>query len=106
MSEEYDKLVRDRIPEIIEKDGATPEYHHLEGADRYFALLDKLDEEVQEYKNSGDVEEIFDVLEVINALLEEHEMSWREVQLKRRVKRVNRGGFDDFVLLERVVDDE
>ena len=53
----YNKLVRDRIPEIIEKDGKNCETEVLSDKD-YLAMLDaKLDEELSEYHQDKNIEE-------------------------------------------------
>jgi predicted house-cleaning noncanonical NTP pyrophosphatase (MazG superfamily) len=81
MAEEYDKLVRDRIPEIIEGNGERPETHRVTGDEYERRLLDKLDEEGAEYRESREVEELAEV---------------REEKAERR------GRFADGVVLERV----
>ena len=64
---EYHKLVRDRIPEIIEKDGKTCVCSVLSRQD-YITLLDqKLNEELAEYQESKSMEELADLLEVMSA---------------------------------------
>lgn len=54
-STEYDKLIRDRIPEIIEKSGREPIYRVAEGDELLYLLNAKLNEELNEYSDSGDV---------------------------------------------------
>ena len=62
----YNKLVRDRIPEIIEASGKRCEYSILSG-DAYLHMLDeKLNEELAEYQDSKSMEELADLLEVIH----------------------------------------
>ena len=64
----YYKLVRDRIPEIIETDGKTCVYETLSNED-YLRLLDqKLNEELVEYQESKSLEELADLLEVMQAV--------------------------------------
>ena len=64
----YHKLVRDRIPEIIEQDGKTCTCSVLDDED-YLKLLDeKLNEELAEYQESKSMEELADLLEVIRAV--------------------------------------
>ena len=63
----YNKLVRDRIPEIIESNGQQCACETLEGK-RYLEMLDaKLNEELAEYQQSKSLEELADLLEVIRA---------------------------------------
>ena len=64
----YHKLVRDRIPEIIEADGKICICETLSDAD-YIDLLDqKLNEELAEYQESKSLEELADLLEVMQAV--------------------------------------
>ena len=62
----YDKLVRDKIPEVIQQAGKQPITDILSQVDIAAALDRKLMEEVQEYLESGSVEEMADVLEVLH----------------------------------------
>ena len=101
---EYDKLVRDKIPEIIRAAGKTPVARTVADADEMKRrLLDKLSEEMYEYKQSASVEEIADILEVLQALVEKvHEMKWEDVREIQGRKWEERGGFDAGVVLVRV----
>ena len=64
----YNKLVRDKIPEIIKKNGSSCEVRKLSD-NEYIEMLDaKLIEEVKEYQESQDIEEIADILEVLMAI--------------------------------------
>ncbi|MDZ5810783.1 nucleoside triphosphate pyrophosphohydrolase [Halorubrum sp. AD140] len=102
MTEEFDKLVRDEIPRIIEENGETPITHTVEG-DEYSERLDeKLAEEVTEYLDSGEVEELADVLEVLHAIRKERGVSLESLRDKRRRKAEQRGRFDEGIVLERV----
>ena len=72
MRKTYDKLVRDRIPEIIRNTGANCETTIMVDDDDRAALLAKLVEEAQEAANSGPCElvtELADLLEVIDATI-------------------------------------
>ena len=63
----YDKLVRDKIPEIIEKSGKQCEIEILSD-EKYLEMIDKkLDEELAEYHKDKNLEELADLLEVIYA---------------------------------------
>ena len=68
MRKKYNKLVRDRIPEIIENSGKRSLYRIMSD-DEYIQMLDaKLDEELREYQQDKSVEELADLLEVIFAV--------------------------------------
>lgn len=103
MGTEYDKLVRDDIPEVIEGNGKTPVTHVADDAEYERRLLDKLDEEVEEYRKDGTVEELADVLEVVHAIGKHHGISREELDQRRESKADERGRFDERIVLERVV---
>ncbi|WP_227353786.1 nucleoside triphosphate pyrophosphohydrolase [Haladaptatus salinisoli] len=102
MPREYDKLVRDRIPDIVEANGERPVTHVAEGEEYDRRLAEKLDEEVAEFRDSGDPEELADVLEVVYALAARAGVSRDELERLRTEKVDERGGFEDGVVLERV----
>ena len=62
----YNKLVRDKIPELIESDGKKCVTHILSEKEYITALETKLDEEVAEYHADKNLEEMADVLEVLS----------------------------------------
>ena len=64
----YNKLVRDKIPEIIEADGKVCRTHILSNEEYIAALEVKLNEEVAEYQADKNLEEMADVLEVLHAI--------------------------------------
>ncbi|BCN31675.1 nucleoside triphosphate pyrophosphohydrolase [Anaeromicropila herbilytica] len=100
----YNKLVRDRIPEIIEKDGHKAIYHTLSEKDYIQALDKKLLEEVKEYQADKSLEEMADVLEVLYAICNARGYAIEELEAKRIQKKVERGGFDKKLFLEYVED--
>jgi predicted house-cleaning noncanonical NTP pyrophosphatase (MazG superfamily) len=94
----HNKLVRDNIPDIITAAGKQPIVHQADTAEYRELLLEKLDEELKEYRESGKDEELADLLEVIYALVEDAEA----LELLRKNKRDERGGFDRRIVLEEV----
>ena len=65
----YNKLVRDLIPEIIRQSGGTPIIRTIEDQDEYVAYLNaKLNEELAEYQESLNLEELADIQEVIYSM--------------------------------------
>ncbi len=98
----YQKLVRDKIPEIIEKDGKQSVCSILSD-EEYLDLLDKkLSEELGEYLESKSMEELADLLEVITAVAKARGSSIEEVEAIRKKKAEKRGGFEKKILLEEV----
>ncbi len=94
----YNKLVRDKIPEILDSKG-VPYEKRIASAEEYKAeLIIKLQEEVDEFKAAGDIEELADVMEVLEALKHLPEYSTaEEIRVK---KRSERGGFDGKIILK------
>jgi predicted house-cleaning noncanonical NTP pyrophosphatase (MazG superfamily) len=88
------KLVRDRIPEIIRKSGREPQVKRLSDVELKLALKEKLVEEAQELKESGDVyEELADVLEVIDAIVDQYTIDPVKLKKVREEKLGRAGGF-------------
>lgn len=98
----YNKLVRDKIPELIESEGQTCKTRVLRDEEYLKELRTKLQEEVQEYLDSGDLEEIADVLEVLDGLAVAQGSSVSEVVDLQKLKRKERGGFSERIFLESV----
>ena len=104
-SKKYNKLVRDRIPEIIVQSGKRPAYSFLSDEDYLARLDEKLNEELAEYQESKSMEELADLLEVIRAVAIARGSSFEEVEAIRRNKATMRGGFEKKILLTEVIDD-
>ncbi|MFP4687816.1 MAG: phosphoribosyl-ATP pyrophosphohydrolase [bacterium] len=98
----YNKLVRDRIPGIIEQAGKEYEIEELDDSEYGKYLQRKLTEEMKEYLNSGKVEELADILEVIRAILTREGMTFEELEEMRRQKKEKRGAFQNKILLKEV----
>jgi len=101
----YNKLVRDRIPEIIEKSDKQVVTAILDDT-AYKKLLDeKLVEELQEYLDSDKVEELADLVEVIYALLDLKNVSLADFESLRWKKAQERGAFRKRIFLQEVIED-
>ena len=96
----YRKLVRDRIPELINRNGGEAHTRRLSDEEFATALARKLVEEAEEFIATPTVEELADVLEVVHALATATGSSLEEVEAIRRSKAAERGGFDQRLLLE------
>ena len=100
----YNKLVRDRIPEIIESTGKHC-IHNTLSDDEYLKMLDeKLSEELQEYQESKSMEELADLLEVMMAVAIARGSSIEEIDRIRIAKAEKRGAFMQKILLTEVID--
>lgn len=100
----YNKLVRDRIPEIIESDGKTCITEILPDA-QYLEMLDaKLNEELAEYQESKSLEELADLLEVMRAVVKARGWTLEDLERARADKAARRGGFEKKILLKEVIE--
>ena len=98
----YYKLVRDRIPEIIEQSGKTCITEILSDED-YLKMVDaKLDEELAEYHQDQNIEELADLTEVIYAAVVARGYTLEDLERVRAEKAVKRGGFQKKILLKEV----
>lgn len=98
----YNKLVRDRIPEIIQADGKTCVCDVLSDED-YLRLLDqKLNEELAEYQESKSLEELADLFEVMRAVVKARGWTMEKLEQVRADKADRRGGFEKKILLKEV----
>ena len=98
----YNKLVRDKIPEIIEADGKVCRTHILSNEEYIVALEAKLNEEVAEYQADKNLEEMADVLEVLYAICVARGYSLDELEAMRAKRADERGGFKEKIFLEHV----
>lgn len=102
----YNKLVRDRIPEIIEADGRKCITKILSD-EEYIKMIDaKLDEELAEYHSDQSIEELADLVEVIYATARARGYSLEQLEAVRKEKAVKRGGFEKRILLKSVSSSE
>lgn len=98
----YNKLVRDKIPEIIEAQGKRCEIRKLSDDEYIAALNRKLQEEMEEYLANGDVKELADLEEVILALVKAKGLTKEDFEQVRLAKWEERGGFEGRMYLVKV----
>lgn len=99
---EYDKLIRDKIPEIIEQSGKKCIVEVMDN-DTYIEYLDqKLNEELAEYQQDKSIEELADLLEVMYAVVTARGYSIEELERIRLEKAEKRGSFEKRLLLKSV----
>lgn len=101
----HNKLVRDRIPEIINAKCETSVTHIADDEEFWKALKSKLKEEVEEFlaaeNDEGLKEELADIQEVVNSILEFKRIDHETIELIRKAKLEKRGGFDKKIILEK-----
>lgn len=100
----YNKLVRDKIPELIESDGRKAIIEKLDESQYREFLNIKLGEELKEYLESGEVEELADLVEVIYAILDSKNVTISEFEKVREEKILKRGAFKERLLLKEIVE--
>jgi len=98
----YNKLVRDKIPEILEARGKQVDVSVLDDKAYLKQLVEKLYEEVEEFDEDHSVEEIADVIEVLAALAATLGISQKEIAEARIKKAAERGTFKKRLFLKRV----
>ena len=89
-----EKLVRDKIPDLIRNDGGTPSFRVAENQELDFFIRLKIQEEANELFESGDNEEIVDLLEIIDALLTHRGFSREKIDEMKKEKAEKRGKFE------------
>ena len=101
----YNKLVRDRIPEIIKKSGKNCSIEILNNIDYILMVDKKLDEELAEYHKDQNLEELADLLEVIYAATEARGYTINQLDEIRLKKQSERGAFKEKILLKEVIEE-
>lgn len=95
----YNKLVRDKIPQIIRQSGKECRLKVLNDEEFLYYLEKKLEEEFKEYMESKEILELADMVEVIYAILDAKGIDIDDFERSRKAKRENRGGFDERIFL-------
>lgn len=96
----YNKLVRDKIPEIIEEKGKKALTHVADETEYWEKLKAKLLEEFEEFKKDENMEEFADILEVLDAIAAFKDFDAYEVKRMKDKKAAERGRFEKRIILE------
>ncbi len=96
----YNKLVRDKIPDIIKTEGRNVKVKILNDEEYRYELNKKLQEEVKEYLEDNNIEELADIVEVIYGILNSMNISIEEFEKVRKDKAEKRGAFKEKIFLE------
>lgn len=97
----FSKLVRDRIPEILEQQSIEFGMHQCENREKFHGLLaHKLVEEAREYLYSKDPNELADIMELVDELLRYHGTSLDQLRSMQMEKRESRGGYENRIVLD------
>jgi len=98
----YNKLVRDKIPEIIRSDNEKPITHIADDKEYWEKLKEKLTEETKEFFKDSNEEEFADILEVLHAISDFKQFNKKEVNQIRKIKAEKRGKFKEKIILEKI----
>ncbi len=102
MNKAYNKLVRDKVPEIITAEGKKTIIRIADTEEFNLLLKDKLLEEVDEFINSDNPQELADILEVIIAIGGTFGLSFKDLSEMAEEKEKSRGGFKERTVLVKV----
>jgi predicted house-cleaning noncanonical NTP pyrophosphatase (MazG superfamily) len=103
----YNKLIRDKIPEIIENDGKKANLRILEDDEYKLELLKKIVEESKEVLEAKDskqelIKEIGDLMEVLDSVIKEFNLNIEDIISLKEKRKEERGGFEKRLFLESV----
>ena len=96
----YNKLVRDKIPEIIKKKGEKCKVHIANDKEYWGKLKEKLQEEIEEFSENETIEEIADILEIIDAICDYKKFNKKKLETVKKNKAKERGRFKKKIILE------
>lgn len=104
-NKEYNKLVRDYFPALMKEKGKEVEFEVLDGSQYSEKLMEKFNEEVEKFRNTGTdrlLSEVVDLLEVVYAIAEHRGITESEVEFMRQLKKNRSGGFRKRILLKTI----
>lgn len=96
----FNKLVRDKIPEIIAQNGDSATFHVANDTEYQSALYAKLLEEAQEFAADKTMSEAADLLEVLYTIAELEGWALQDIETLRQEKAEKRGAFEKRIILE------
>ena len=96
----YNKLVRDKIPDIIKQNGDSAVIHRADEKEYIEKLRDKLQEETDEFFKKPSLEEMADILEVLDAVNKVFNIDVDKLQIIKKQKKEKRGGFEQRIILD------
>lgn len=96
----YNKLVRDKIPQIIKQKGKTGVFHVASKTEYWKKLKEKLLEEVREFSKDENQEELADIFEVIDAIANFKKFDMKKVRVTQKKKASERGQFKKRIILD------
>ena len=104
MMTKYNKLVRDKVPEKIKKEGKVPKFHVANEEEYWEKLKEKLEEEVGEFLISNNKEELADILEVLEEIYRFKNFDKKEIEKIKEKKIKEKGSFNEKIILDETWD--
>ncbi|MBD3270451.1 hypothetical protein GF376_02910 [Candidatus Peregrinibacteria bacterium] len=98
----YNKLVRNKIPDIIKKQNETPITHIANRTEFLKALIEKLDEECKEFIQTPNIEELADIYEVLETLMQRMGITEIELKAVKKSKQKEKGTFSQGIILDEI----
>jgi predicted house-cleaning noncanonical NTP pyrophosphatase (MazG superfamily) len=98
---EYRKLIRDKVPDILEAEGVKATYHKADHDEFEIELLEKLREEVIEFKNAKSIDELVDLLETLDTVIAFYEWKQEDIITLKNEKRAEKGGYSKQLILDK-----
>lgn len=102
----YNKLVRDKIPEIIKQTGLIPVTHIASPKEYEIKLREKLQEEVNEFLKDSSTNELADILEVVYALSNLYQTNEYQLEAIRKEKANQKGIFIEKIILDETKEEK
>ena len=100
----YNKLVRDNIPRLIGESGRRYSSRIMDEKEYHEALLNKIVEEIEEFRITDNEEELADIYEALDCLVLLKKYEPMHIDYLKLIKREARGSYKDRILLEEVED--
>ncbi|GEM_PF-905786 len=101
----WDKIVRDKIPEIIESRGRTSTWHVATDQEFWHGIKEKLREEVEEFNKNESEKELVDIYEIIDAIIQYKQFDPKKIQQVKVERLEERGGYEKRIFLEESTGD-
>ena len=98
----YDKIVRDKIPQIIESKGKKSSSLVVDKDETIKYLIKKFSEEISEFEEEHSIEELADILEIVHGLAYHLDFDFSDLESIRKQKSIERGGFEKSIVLKEV----
>ena len=96
----YNKLVRDKVPDQFKTEGVKAHIHEADDKEFETALLEKLREELLEFKNNKSIEQLADLLDVVDELIRLEHWTPEQIAAVRQERLQEKGGFTKRYILE------